>query len=93
MENDVFQRRQNDRSFLRPVDARYALALLGTIIFGSGAVIKSSHDNDAITREQATALGEARTRYEQAIQHCNERESDRTHQDLSDLRREIQGNR
>jgi hypothetical protein len=58
--------------WLRPIDARLVLALLGSVGLFGGAYVHTSHESDAMTTQQAQQIGGMRTLIEQADQRCNE---------------------
>lgn len=62
----------HDHGWMRPVDARLALALLLTLSGGGYAVMRGSHESEAMTVQQSQQLGAMRTQIEQADQRCNE---------------------
>ena len=72
------------RGWLRPIDARLALALLVTMSGGGYAVMHGQHENDAMTTQQAQQIGGMRTLIENANQHCTELR-------LQDLRDDFKG--
>lgn len=67
----------------------YVVTLLAAV--GGGGYV--SHHQDALTMDQARALGEARTRYESLLERCMQGQSDRLQQDIRELRNQLQGSK
>jgi hypothetical protein len=69
----------------------FVIALLAALGGGGYVTHRSDAEANAMTNEQARALGEARSRYEALLERCITHDEDRTRDDIDHLRREIEG--